>query len=331
MELQELLTRLDEEDRQFDVETCDASLLTITPNRISTPRGVRSLDQDAFGRICHGLRVPADYLATLPPELVGTLLQHRLAQVVESGTKLALVSQGNAGLALQNPDLLQLPSGDVMRAAVAGVPNQPFDVHQFTSTQGLVQVDLICQTANFEVRRGDVIAAGLRIVHSTLGEHATWLDAFVLRLVCLNGLTHRDCVGRRIARTRRLPATNPAARQLQEEQISRLAHDAWRTLQGKWQAIRQLVDERLEVEPLFRNWIKRARLSAGRVLPQLTEAWQQDGADPTAYAALNAMTWVASHSDSLLLAERRALARLAGVLAFRHQHLCPRCFSPVAV
>lgn len=53
--------------------------------------------------------------------------------------------------------------------------------------------------------------------------------------------------------------------------------------------------------------------------------------DETAYAALNALTWVASHTDRLTLAERRGLARLAGVLAFRHEHLCPRCFSILRV
>ena len=138
---------------------------------------------------------------------------------------------------------------------------------------------------------------------------------------------HRECVTRRASRTRRLPHDHPHARDLQRAQVRRLANDVWEALEEKLQALPQLQEEQIEVMHVFRRWLQRSRLSICRLLPRLELAWQEEGGATTMYAAVNAVTRLATHCDDLTERERYILARLGGLLAFRRLHLCPRCYS----
>src|SRR5207247_2482968 len=122
------------------------------------------------------------------------------------------------------------------------------------------QLDLLGPNVSEEVLPGDVVQAGLRITHSFIGEHATWIEAFLLRLVCLNGMTHRECVSRRASRTRRLPTCLSGARELQRAQVGRLAEEAWGALRKKLHTLRGLQAESIEVDQLLTRWLERARL-----------------------------------------------------------------------
>jgi hypothetical protein len=140
-------------------------------------------------------------------------------------------------------------------------------------------------------------------------------------------MTHRECVSRRTARTRRLPIEHPDALALQIAQVRRLSEGAWATLSDKLRAIEAMQHESVEIEPLLSRWIQHARLSTRTLIPLFRQAWEFEGGRPTAYDAVNALSRVATHEPSLTDRQRRVLAGLAGLLAFRHKHLCPRCFS----
>ena len=62
-------------------------------------------------------------------------------------------------------------------------------------------------------------------------------------------------------------------------------------------------------------------------MDRLLRAWRDEGAEDTYYAAVNALTWVASHDSELSNRQRRVLSLLGGMLAFSGVHICPRCFS----
>jgi hypothetical protein len=86
--------------------------------------------------------------------------------------------------------------------------------------------------------------------------------------------------------------------------------------------------ERLDdVAGVLGRWLERARLSSRNLLPVLHEAWRAEGSEATSYGVMNALTRVATHAADLSARMRNALSGLAGILAFRHEHICPRCFS----
>jgi hypothetical protein len=94
--------------------------------------------------------------------------------------------------------------------------------------------------------------------------------------------------------------------------------------------VRKLKDEQVDVNHLMSRFLERGGMSTRLWLPRLRQAWQMDGSEPTAYGVMNAMTRIATHAlpDSTVSPRhRRVLGGLAGILAFRELHICPRCFS----
>ena len=76
-----------------------------------------------------------------------------------------------------------------------------------------------------------------------------------------------------------------------------------------------------------------ARLSARNGKNSLTQmdralaAWRAEGAEETVWAAVNALTRVATHDPELSMRQRRVLSLLGGLLAYSGVHICDRCFS----
>jgi hypothetical protein len=255
------------------------------------------------------------------------VLQHHLERGDLGGCEVTVISRGDEFRAFGRPDLNRI-DGTAVLGAIRDGTGQDLLVHRLTFDDDGFQTDLIAPDAGEEVAPGDVLRYGLRVTHSALGEHATWIETYILRLVCSNGLTHRECVSRRAARTRRLRADHPDASRLQVEQVRKLARSSWSGLAAKVQAIRALREERVDdVGAVFNRWLERARVSTRNLLPVLQEAWREEGSEATSYGVMNALTRVATHAPGLSTRMRGVLSGLAGILAFRHEHICPRCFS----
>jgi hypothetical protein len=286
------------------------------------------LTADGLSRIYKNFGAPPAYLNRLDERLRASLLQYHLEHG-GLGDFVTILSYHDQFLSFGQPSLLRLSGEEVMSAVADGIGHEAalVSVQNFRHTPESFQVDILGDGVRAEVAPDDILQAGLRVTHSVIGEHATWIESFVLRLICSNGLTHRDCVSRRAARTRRLPVQHPGARELQRAQVRRLAANAWAALGEKLHALGELQGERIEFEQLYLRWLGQARLSARTLMPLLRQAWQAEGGQPTAYAALNALTRVATHHPGLTLRQRRTLAALAGVLAFRRLHLCPAAFQ----
>lgn len=288
--------------------------------------GVADRGWSAF---CSSVDAPVSYIRRLDPDIRAAVMQRHLKRG-DLGSTITVVEEAGELVAFDRADLVRLKTSDVLNAVAEGLESNLADMEvsnlRLRAASSEFQL-LSINRLKSEVVPGDVVRAGLSIVHSPVGAHPTWVEAYLERLVCSNGMLHRDHVGRQKPRTRRLPIEMAGAREMQFDQVRRLAAEAFATLEQKLSALQALRDEGVDVERLLTAWLERARLSVGALMPRLMEAWRIEGADDTAYGVLNAITRVATHSRDLKLHERRTIARLAGLLAFRNLHLCPRCFS----
>jgi hypothetical protein len=287
------------------------------------------IDDNCIARLARRAAAPSIYLKRLDPNVRATLLQYHLDAGHFGPERLSITYTPTHLINIGSDSLTSLNGTEVINAIVDGVGTESRDlsVHGFSFSDQGFQLDVLGYHTREEVLPGDVVQGGLRITYSVLGEHAVWVEGFIVRLLCANGMTHRECVSRRPPRTRRLPLTNHNAKQLQSDQLRRLAAGEWEKLTAKLQALHSLSEERIEFEPMLGRWLERARLSQRRLMPLLLDARQHEVNNDTNYAAVNALTRVATHNEQLTVRERRTLARLAGLLAFRRLHFCPRCFS----
>src|SRR5207247_2450977 len=135
---------------------------------------------------------------------------------------------------LSSADLISLTNLEVLTAVAEGL-GQPVNSLYVARIENhpRLELELASTTTSMHVRVGDVIRGGLHITHNRFGGQATRIESYLLRLVCLNGMTRRECGSRRGPRTRKLSFDHPNAKTLQLEQIRRLAAHEWISLQPK--------------------------------------------------------------------------------------------------
>jgi len=244
-----------------------------------------------------------------------------------------MISRKGQFVTFTRNDLIEFRGGDVLDAIGDGI-GQGVDqiiVNRMEFSSDSFEFDLVSPVIAEQIREGDIIQAGLRVAYSPIAEFATRIESYVLRLLCMNGMTHRQCVSNNsITRTRRLSVSHPNAKQLQYDQVRRLSAETWQGLTSQLEAVRSLASERVTVPDFLVRFLRRARLFSQNTMRLLQDAWESEGAEETAFAALNAITNVATHRDELSTSHRRSLSSLAGVLANRSTHICPRCFSVIA-
>ena len=246
-----------------------------------------------------------------------------------------IVSRDGAFLGLGRFDLLTLDNVAIVQAVWEGVGTDApaLEVQNLHWDDESFALEVVSPRLAEEIRPGDVIRAGVHVNHSQLDGEATQVMAYVLRLLCENGLVQRQCLGEKrgsTPRARRLPADRPEAREMQIAQVSRLITDIWGGLQEKLAAIRRLQDKRVEVSTALERFLRQAHLFSRALMSQLLRAWEAEGGEATAFDALNALTHVATHAREMPAWQRQRLARLAGVYANQDIHLCPYCFSIIA-
>ena len=249
------------------------------------------------------------------------------------GRRPKLVLRDGEFYTITRGDLVDLRHTEVLDAIAEalGKEGKSLSVARIVRHDERLEVELVSTLKAIAVRPGDIVQAGLHIVHAPYGNEATVIQAFNKRLVCSNGMTRRECVSRDgIVRTRKLAVDYPNGRELQLSQIRRLASQHWNGLQAQLEALRATTERRANVEELLNNWLLRARISRQEMMPRLMAAWRKDGAESTHYGALNALTHVGTHDLDLSARQRRVLSALGGLLAYSQVHLCPRCYSLLA-
>jgi len=240
--------------------------------------------------------------------------------------------------------LVELNHAELL-AAVAeplGKDADSLSVSRIDRADGRLELELTSPVKAVEIRRGDVVEAGLHIVHSRFSDEATKVQAFIYRLVCENGMTRRECVSTEgIVRTRKIPVGHPRAKELLTDQIRRLTARTWEQLEPQLGELRSTAERSADARQLLRTWLQRARFStrtsneagteSGKtMMDRVLRAWREWGSEDSVYGAVNALTHVATHDLDLSARQRRTLSLLGGLLAFSHSHLCPRCFAVLA-
>lgn len=327
MNIDDTIVTLSARDNWYSVRRIPVTDITSEPESLKVGEVHYRLPDSSFARLCRKLGAPPGYLSQIEPNLRAAVLQFHIERGDLNTDKPSIITRGDDLVAIESSDLHRLKSTDVFQALLEGVETVDLKVHRLQFHEESFQLDLVSEDLSEEVAAEDVLQAGLQLTHSFIGEQATSIQSYVLRLACTNGMTYRDCVAKRATRTRRLSADRPDAHELQMAQVRRLAKDTWGALREKLSAIKALRHEKIEVDHLFQRWIERARLSTRDILPRLQGAWRRGGEGSTAYDAMNALTFVATHDPEIDLRVRRILSGLAGVLAFRQIHFCPRCFT----
>ena len=329
MTTRELQEHLEKRENRYRRRLCDLGEVRIREGRVCYEDLRLEVSPSGLDSVCRHVGAPAHYLAALPRELFSGLLEHHIGTIAKARQRMVLIHEGARLIGLARADLVRLEPAVALDAVIraSGPLADGLEIESFEEREDGLRVDLVAKGLSHDVSRGDVLKAGIRFSYSDEGRRALWVESFVVRLVCSNGLTHRECRGEGISRTRRLRAEDPAARQQQIDQTRRLAERIWASLAQRLRLISELRNERFDVPEFLARWLGRAHLSSRGILPILLRAWESDGREPTAYGAMNALTHAATHNRELSSRQRHILGRLAGILAFRRQHLCPRCFS----
>ncbi len=327
------LAKAGENDDQLEGHVVAARSLLFDSGFLNSGDRSFELDDRGMKRLCQRVKAPAAYLQELPGCLQNALIQHHLGREMSQAREVEILATGTNFVGFGRADLVRLSGREVMLAVyeATGRSESDLDVVNFRVDIDSLRFDLIAHTAQREVVPGDAIEAGVRVQHSLIGAYATTIEGYMLRLVCQNGMVHRECVGsRRTPRTRRLLSAHRGAKLLQLDQVKRLTATRFSQIEAKLGGLSRLTTEPAVFNQLAENWLSRARLSTERLLPELREAWHHEGAEPTVYGVVNAFTRVATHSKKLTDHQRDVLSRLGALLAFRHQHLCPRCWSLIS-
>jgi hypothetical protein len=339
--LDELLREVTEREAGVQRQPFPATKVQIEPGRLIAGDKEFRLGDEALRRLCRHFQAPADYLTRLKPELRSRLLQEHFAEGRYADPKLTdrtscIISRGDSFLDLGRSDLLTLDNAAVLQAVRDGVGGDApaLEVRTLHLDDESMTLDVVSPLLAEEVRPGDILHAGVHVRHSQLAGEATQVLVYVIRQLCENGLVQRQCLGearRSTPRARRLSAERPEAREMQSAQIRRLVTETWGGLQQKLTAIRRLKDKRVEVRTALERFLRQAHLFSHALLGRLLQAWEQEGGEATAFGVLNALTRVATHAPQMPGWQRQRLSRLAGIYANQDVHLCPHCFSILAM
>lgn len=289
-----------------------------------------AVDQAARGRLFDQLGAPSAYLQHRSVSIQTDIINEHLRQRSFGGNPCIVLRDGEFFKICQR-DLVELHHAEAIGAVVESLGEDADNlfVTKINRDAGNIDVELVSPTMAIEVRQGDVVQAGLYISHSRFGDRATQIQSFIYRLVCRNGLVRRECVSSQsLARTRKLPTTNPRAKELQIDQIRRLTGATWQKLGPQLAELRSTAERRTDARQLLKTWLQRARVSTrttghppddprATVLDRLLHALRTWGEEDTYYGAVNALTYVGTHDFGLSARQRRMLSDLGGVLHSR--------------
>jgi Domain of unknown function (DUF932) len=339
--LTELMPRARMCDAEFSiVDSVPIERLAVTENALTFGTNSFAMDQNARSRLFTKASAPAAYLSGRSIDVQSLALQEHLRQG-DFGNNPKIVVRNDQVFTIVSGTLIRLSHAELLSAVMDALGRfaDTLSVSRIDLRDGRLELELLSPIKALEIRRDDVVKAGLYISHSQYGDQATQIQAFIYRLVCENGMMRRECVSSEgIVRTRRLPVDFPNGRELLLDQVRRLTTRTWDSLEPQLQELRASAERRTDVKQLLKQWLQRARIStrvsegaddqtARTLMDRLHTAWRDEGSENTYWAAVNALTRVGTHDLELSPRQRRVLTLLAGLLAFSAAHLCPRCFS----
>ena len=341
-ESHELITAF---DATFASKTCDPQSISFEDEHLLLGDDRLKVCRRGFSQLCQRIAAPADYLRRLDPVVRDTVVRSHfdrgdLFDRESEGRRLSLLSRRGQFVGFTRPDLVNLRGIDVLNAVNDGVGLRSSDltIRNLRFSDDGLKFDFVLAEKTAEVHAGDCFEVGLHVSHSHTALAATSIQTYMLRLLCRNGMVHRECRNHGPSQTRRLK-WSPDAVDRQIAQVAELAQKLWKNLDQKVDSIRGLRSATQEITSAtaaeyFTDLLRSLRLSPRRFLQEFMHAWAHEeggNSEPTEYGLFNTVTYLATYntrSDSpyrLTENQMGILLQAAGSLAFRRIHRCRAC------
>lgn len=281
------------------------------------------------------LKVPAEFYLTLEPDLRSAIFNRRFqARVAEHnlGQDIRIsLNENNHIIGYDDPKLLKISPATLMETMNSMLPEglsaQQIEISRLHINSGTLSFSCFSPQIESQPRVGDIINGGIDVHHSISGEFGTQVRCYLRRQICSNGACIHICEDEKKVRARRLHNGRFDDKDM-VSQLERLFKEAWLQLDGKLQAVKELLNkERPSLDFLRRQ---RTRFSLNnRILREIEIALNQDEAGPTntQYDFFNALSRVASHDELLTLRQRRIMMFMAGEFSQINIHICPQCHT----
>ncbi len=350
--IETLIQHLSELDGMFSCIPVTGQVpVLVEPNQIRIGDDNLALTHEGWDQLATHCRAPSSYWGKIGPDFRSEIAQHHIDHLDaltprNSSGALEAIAFQKCFVGFRPIHLIHLNFTTIARAILAGLGDDArfFTVNRLQMTDDSVFVELRTSRRTRAVQRGDIVQGGIAFSHSLLGTTPTTVDLFIFRQVCSNGMALRHCVGHSaISRSRRLKRTEGQSSTTASEQIQRMTQERMSHLDELLSSLGKLPDTRIENdvgiddEETMRRFLM-PPLRATHVWSDhlwdnvIAKAWRHDlggKGELHEFAAVNTITYVATHQRDLSFRQRRTLARLAGLLAFRRVHICPRCHTAV--
>ncbi|TWT43467.1 DUF932 domain-containing protein [Botrimarina hoheduenensis] len=217
-------------------------------------------------------------------------------------------------------------------AAEVGFDLDEAEVRRHEVDDGSTRIEATFGELISEPRPGDLVHFGLAMQHSSAGRLASRVEFFAHRLVCANGMTAPVCMddaGRQKRMRIRRGGEAEIGKTLQRIQAS--ASQAFRTIDQRMAALKELTNERVDLKKLVDRVVANNRWSRV-VREELLAAISrgEHGGDETQFGVVNLLSYLGTHGaydpDRRIPTNvRRRLQLMAGVYAGQGVHTCPTC------
>lgn len=292
------------------------------PKRIRVERGVSgqrrrllldntAVPDDAFAKVCAYLSVPAGFIQRAPFDLANDVVA-RMAKTPEVEER-QLVRRRNDVVGHHHRNQKSVPAIKVFEKLLKELP-QTEKVYVDATDQS-VSARVVCRDIELKPKKDDVVRGGLHMYYSEMLVKSPSIQAYTERLVCLNGMIHRDY-------EREFQFTELDAFL---EELSPAVHDCVayinETVEAAWKKTAGMeVDGPQTIRRIFQQY----RLNA-KYLDAVLAAHMIEG-DGTVYGVLNAFTRAANQYRTDSAYTRLQLASGAALKDAAKAH-CPQCYA----
>ena len=323
--------------RRSQIEVPSTQLTIDNDGHIRLERSVYELGSDAEMSLARRAGIPLEFFRSIPPPLKSYLFSHLYGPNVDSAVRKGdlyrntglVIEDGIRCVGIVDPRLAFLSGNDVLHTALNARP-ECIDEEQLVVPRfrlnGDVSVSIVSRTLQGTLRPGDIVHAGIDILHSDNGAFATHIESYFHRLACSNGMLVKICrhTTSMPIRLRRAYANNQA---LAIRRVHEMAQSAWGELTAKLEAMRVLAEEPADNGDAIIRVIGEQLRFPKRLIDEIIRALGEDenGRTGTLWDIIAAISRVGTHAKHLSHATLRYLQELSGELIAERLVRCPTC------
>lgn len=145
----------------------------------------------SFGAVCDFLDVPASFMRRAPLELAGKVAVGMLKDPKVAERELIFNATSNAVVGYRPKGQQSPPAVGVFEKIFSELPDTDDGIY-LHQTDRAVDASIVCHSLNIEPKKGDVVRGGLSCLYSEIDAKRASIRAYSERLVCTNGMTHRE-------------------------------------------------------------------------------------------------------------------------------------------